>query len=150
MPKINYTDLSRTGFENAKHTSYLVTLARAWNKCDSKFYKNTQLKPTIESALSFWVKNDFICENWWHNQIGTPNNLVNLLLLIGDELPETLVDKTQPIIGRANLNASGARSKRDRIKIAEILPRNLLFLKDESRFAEVVKVIENEIKFETG
>lgn len=149
-PKINYTDLSRTGFENAKHTSYLVTLARAWNKRDSKFYKNTQLKATIESALSFWVENDFICENWWHNQIGTPNNLVNLLLLIGDELPETLVDKTQPIIGRANLNASGARPSGDRIKIAEILARNLLFLKDESRFAEVVKVLENEIKFEMG
>lgn len=149
-PAINYDDLSSTGFENAKHTFYLVTLARAWNKPDSRFYKNPQLKAAIESALTFWVKNDFICENWWHNQIGTPNNLVNLLLLIGDELPETLVDKTQPIIGRANLNASGARPSGDRIKIAEILARNLLFLKDETRFAEVVKVIEGEIKFETG
>lgn len=149
-PAINYDDLSSTGFENAKHTSYLVTLTRAWNKPDSQFYKNPQLKAPIESALTFWVKNDFICENWWHNQIGTPNNLVNLLLLIGDELPETLVDKTQSIIGRANLNASGARPSGDRIKIAEILARNLLFLKDGTQFAEVVKVIEGEIKFETG
>lgn len=149
-PEINYTDLSRTAFENAKHTSRLVTLSRAWRNTNSSFYKNPQLLKTIESALAFWVKNNFICENWWNNEIGTPSDLAYVLLLVGDNLPKELTQKTQPIVGRAHLNASGARPSGDRIKIAEILARNLLFLGDEKQFGEVVKVIEGEIKFETG
>lgn len=149
-PEINYIDLSRTAFENAKHTSRLVAMSRAWRNSNSSFYKNPDLLKKIESALAFWVKNDFICENWWNNEIGTPSDLVYVLLLVGDDLPKELTQKTQPIVGRAHLNASGARPSGDRIKIAEILARNLLFLGDEKRFGEVVRVIEGEIKFETG
>ncbi|MCD6355276.1 MAG: hypothetical protein J7L95_06985, partial [Prolixibacteraceae bacterium] len=72
------------------------------------------------------------------------------MLIIGDELPKDLVDKAQPIIGRANLNASGARPSGDRIKIAGILAKNLLFINNVKRFSEVVKVIEGELKFATG
>lgn len=148
--EINYEDLSRTAFENSKHTSRLVMLSRAWRNPASSFYKNKELLEKIEAALAFWVKNDFICENWWNNEIGTPNDLANTLLLVGDELPKDLVHKTRPIVGRAHLEADGARPSGDRIKIADIYARNLLFFEDEKRFGEVVKVIENEIKFETG
>ena len=148
--EINYTDLSRTAFENAKHTSRLVAMSRAWRNPNSSFYKSPELLEKIKSALTFWVKNDFICENWWNNEIGTPSDLAYVLLLVGDALPKKLTQKTQPIVGRAHLNASGARPSGDRIKIAEILARNLLFLGDEKQFGEVVKVIEGEIKFETG
>ena len=149
-PEINYEDLSRTAFENSKHTSRLVLLSRAWRNPASSFYKDPGLLKKIESALAFWVRNDFICENWWNNEIGTPNDLANTLLLVGDELPKELVQKTRPIVGRAHLGAGGARPSGDRIKIADIYARNLLFFGDEKQFGEVVKVIEEEIKFETG
>lgn len=149
-PEINYVDLSRTAFENAKHTSRLVVMSKAWRSQNSLFHENPELLEKIELALAFWVKNDFICENWWNNEIGTPSDLASVLLLVGDALPKELTQKTQPIVGRAHLNASGARPSGDRIKIAEILARNLLFLEDEKQFGEVVKVIEEEIKFETG
>jgi chondroitin AC lyase len=149
-PEINYEDLSRTAFENSKHTSRLVSLSRAWRNPASSLYKNPGLLKKIEAALAFWVKNDFICENWWNNEIGTPGDLANTLLLVGDELPVDLVQRTRPIVGRAHLNADGARPSGDRIKIADIYARNLLFFGDEKQFGEVVKVIEEEIKFETG
>ena len=149
-PEINYTDLSRTAFENSKHTSRLVAMSKAWRNPNSSFHENSELLKKIATALTFWVKNDFICENWWNNEIGTPSDLAFVLLLVGDALPKELTQQTQPIVGRAHLNASGARPSGDRIKIAEILARNLLFLEDEKQFGEVVKVIEGEIKFETG
>lgn len=149
-PGIDYKDVSREGFQHARHSANMVSLARAYKTKSSKFYQNKKVKTTIELALKNWVDHDYFCDNWWHNQIGTPNNLVTLMLLIGDGLPKDLVDKAQPIIGRAHLNASGARPSGDRIKIAGILAKNLLFLGDKKQFDEVIKVIEGEIKFNTG
>ena len=154
-PGINYKDVSRTGFEHSRHTSNLVLMSRACRKSDSEFFKSEKLLDAIESALDFWVENDFICNNWWHNQIGTPGKLVNVMLLVGDELPEELVENMQPIIRRATLEREdgvfyGARPGGDRIKIASIVAKNQLFIQNGERFEEVVEIIEGEIKFSTG
>ncbi|EPR69230.1 hypothetical protein ADICYQ_1730 [Cyclobacterium qasimii M12-11B] len=149
-PGINYQDVSRTGFEHYFHTSNMVSLAKAYRQPDSEFRDSQKVKQAITAALDHWVQNDYFCENWWYNQIGTPNNLVAVMLLIGEEMPEQMVKDAQPIIGRAHLNASGARPSGDRIKIAGILAKNLLFLGEIEKFETVLKVIEGEIKFTTG
>ncbi len=146
-PGINYSDVSRTAFEHRKHYSNMVSLARAYKTRSSKYHNKKKVRETIVSALAYWVENDFICDNWWYNQIGTPGSMVSLMLIIGDELPAGLVEKTQPIIGRAHINASGARPGGDRIKIAGIQAKNLLFLNEYEQFEEVIRVIESEIKF---
>jgi chondroitin AC lyase len=125
----------------------MVDLGRSYQSKTSKFYKSKSVKNAIELALKSWVENDYICENWWHNQIGTPDNLVTLMLLTGDELSSELVQKAQPIIGRAHIDAPGARPGGDRIKIAGIQAKNLLFLGDKETFNKVIRVIESEIKF---
>lgn len=148
---INYKDLSRTaGFPQRKHTYNLVYLARAYKTAGSKYYKNTELYENIVRGLKYWVEYDFFGDNWHNNQISTPTNLVNLMLLIGDEIPPDLVDHAQPIIGRANMNASGARPSGDRIVIAGILAKNLLFTGDREEFEKIIELIEGEVKFSTG
>lgn len=146
-PGINYEDVSRTGFEHRFHHSNMVTLARAYQSKDSKYHKSKKVKQTVEAALRNWVKNDYFCDNWWHNQIGTPNNLVALMLIMGDELDEERVQGAQPMIGRAHIDAPGARPGGDRIKIASIQAKNALFLGEDALFNKVVRVIEGEIKF---
>jgi chondroitin AC lyase len=143
---INYEDVSREGFENEIHLVNMVNLARAYKTKSSKYYGSKKVKSVVESALKNWVDHDYFCENWHPNQIGTTGNLVTVMLLMGEELPKDLVEKAQPIIGRANLNASGARPSGDRIKIAGILAKNLIFISDYKQFEEVLKVIEGEIK----
>jgi chondroitin AC lyase len=148
---INYADLSRrAGFPQGRHTSRLVTLAIAYNNETSSFYKSEALKEIITRGYRHWVDNDYFGENWHNNQITTPSNLVRLMLLIGDELPEDSVEKGQPIIGRAHMEASGARPSGDRIVIAGILAQNLLFRGDKEQFDQIIRLIEGEIKFSTG
>ncbi|MBD2701955.1 chondroitin lyase [Spirosoma sp. BT702] len=148
---INYEDLSRTaGFPHGRHTQDLVYLAKAYKSKSSKYYQNKQLKERIISGLDFWVKHDFVGDNWHDNQITTPTNLGNLMLIIGEELPKELVTKAQPMIGRANMNASGARPSGDRIVIAGILAKNLLFMGDYQEFDKIIQIIEGEMKFATG
>ena len=146
-PGINYEDVSRTGFEHRNHYANMIVLARAYKTKSSKYFKKKKAKETIELALKNWVDNDYFCDNWWHNQIGTTNGLVSLMLIIGDELNKDLVEKAQPIIGRANVDAPGARPGGDRIKISGIQAKNMLFLGDDETFNKVVRIIEGEIKF---
>ncbi len=148
---INYDDLSRTaGFPHRKHTRDLVYLAKAYKDKKSKYYRSRKLKEQIITSLKYWVDHDFFGDNWHDNQITTPANLVALMLVIGEALPKDLVEKAEPIIGRANMNASGARPSGDRIVIAGILAKNLLFKEDREGFDKVIKIIEGEIKFSTG
>lgn len=148
---INYADLSRTAsFPHGGHTRDLVFMAKAYKSKTSKFYQSKPLKAQITKGLEYWVKNDFVGDNWHDNQITTPTNLGNLMLIIGDELPKDLVAKAQPMIGRANMNASGARPSGDRIVIAGILAKNLLFMNDYQEFDNIIKIIEGELKFATG
>ncbi len=148
---INYTDLSRTaGFPHRHHTSDLAYLAKAYQQSTSAYFQDQAIKQVIIKGLEYWVKHDFFGDNWHNNQISTPTNLVNLMLLIGDELPKELVAGAQPMIGRAHMNASGARPSGDRIVIAGILAKNLLFIGDYKQFDEIIDIIEGEIKFSTG
>ena len=148
---INYDDLSRTaGFPHRRHTRRLVDLARAYAKTDHAFHGRSEVLDKIILSLEYWAQHDFFGDNWHNNQITTPTNLVNVMLLVGDQLPMGLVDRLQPMIGRAHMNASGARPSGDRIVIAGILAKNLLFIGDRQKFDEIIRIIEGEIKFSTG
>lgn len=148
---INYADLSRTaGFPHRFHTAGLFNLAKAYKIPSSRYYQDKQLKAKLEKSLRFWAKNDFIGDNWHDNQITTPTNLVHLLLVIGDELSKDLVDQLLPIVGRAHMNASGARPSGDRIVIAGILAKSLLFQGKYDEFDQIIRIIEGELKFSTG
>ncbi|WP_162339420.1 polysaccharide lyase family 8 super-sandwich domain-containing protein [Cyclobacterium salsum] len=153
---IDYEDLSReAGFPHGRHTRNLVSLARAYQHESSRYYQDENIKNIIIRGLEFWVERDFVGENWHNNQITTPTNLVNLMLIIGDELPAELVGQAQPMIRRATMVEVpgvfyGARPGGDRIAIAAISAKNFLFLNDKEAFHEVIQIIAGEIKFTTG
>ena len=149
-PGIDYVDVSNTGFQHARHLGNMVELSRAFKKKETKLKGDKKLKQVLYLALDYWLANDFICQNWWHNQIGTPTALVTVLLIMDTDLTKEQIAKTLPMVGRAHLTATGARPSGDRIKIAGILAKTLLFNRDEVQFNEVIRVIEGEIKFATG
>ncbi|AYN69482.1 chondroitin lyase [Euzebyella marina] len=145
-PEIDYSDVSREGFLHRFHASNILTLAKSYRTDSSRFFKKPQVKNTIIKALKHWADNDYICDNWWYNQIGIPDLMVRICLLMNDDLPSDLINELQPIINRANVNAQGARPGGDRVKIAGIEAKNMLFLDNHENFKHVIKVIENEIK----
>ena len=146
-PFIKYSDVSREGFDNGIHLNNLVKMAVAYKSNTSKHFKDKYLFKKIVNGLYFWCKNDFVGENWWNNQIGTPKSLIELILVIGDQLPDWLILKSQEIINRADINKGGSRPGGDRIKVSSIAAKNQLFLNDETQFELIINIIENEIKF---
>lgn len=146
-PGINYEDVARTGFEHTRHLGNLMQMSRAYKKKGSALKGKKELKVAIHSALDFWLAHDFICDNWWNNEIGTPDNLTTVLLIMDKDLTPTQIEKTSAITARGNLNAPGARPSGDRIKIGGIQAKNELYRRDARAFETTIKIIEGEIKF---
>ena len=149
-PGINYKDTSRTGFQHSEHLQNMLTLSRAYKKPGTAFYKYPATKKTVSSALDFWITHDFICQNWWWNEMGTPNWMINTLLVLDEDLTEKQRTEGVRIASRANLEASGARPGGDLIQIAGMLGKQGLFKRDEAIVERVVKVMASEIKITTG
>jgi len=149
-PGINYEDVSNTGFQHSRHLGNMVTMSLAFHTSESGYYMDQVLSSLVNKALGFWCENDFICENWWYNQIGTPNSLVIVLLLMDEHIESDLQNEALKIIGRAHLDAPGARPGGDRIKIGGIAAKRVLVMGDSVLFKDIMKVINDEIRFSTG
>src|SRR5690349_10720685 len=149
-PDINYVDLSRTGFQHSQHLENMFQLSRAYKMPDSPWYQNPVVKNLALSSLDFWLEHDFICDNWWWNEMGTPRSMINTLLVLDTDLNEDQIRQGLRIAGRANLEASGARPGGDLIQIAGMLGKQALFRRDDTVLERVVNVMADEIKVTTG
>jgi chondroitin AC lyase len=149
-PKINYEDLARTSFEPQLHLSNLQTIAAAYACPKSERHGDSELKLALKRSLDFWLKHDFISENWWWNQIGTPDTLLQIMYVLDGDLTEIQLMRLDPIVSRANMNASGARESGDRIRIAALRASYHLYFRDTASFSRLIQIIAQEIKFTTA
>lgn len=148
-PGINYVDTSRTGFEHRIHLENMQTLARATSKKGSPFMNDAQTKKVLSAALDFWLKNDFRCQNWWWNEMGTPQFMINILMLMDTNLTEAQKIAGLKIANRANLEAHGARPGGDLLPIAGMLGKQALFTRNEAVLERVISAMALEIKITT-
>lgn len=148
-PGIDYVDTTRTAFQHSRHLDNMLALSIAYEKKGSPYKGNKKVRKAIHQSLAFWLDNDFICENWWWNQIGTPNAMVSMLLILDKELTQDEANGMLKIAERGNINAWGARPSGDRIKIAGLQAKAALFKRDAEEVAMLMKIIEGEIKFST-
>lgn len=149
-PGINYKDVSRTGFQHKEHLENIVSLARAYKKPGSPFFGDPGVKKTFSAALDFWLANDFRCDNWWWNEMGTPNLMINSLLVMDSSLTEKQRAEGLRIARRANLETFGARPGGDLMPIAGMLGKQALFTNNPDTLQRVIKVMAMEIKISTG
>jgi len=148
-PGIDYADTSRIAFRHTVHLDNMVQMARAYVNKSSRLKGDKALKAALDKALDYWLENDFVCENWWNNQIGTPTAMLSILYTMDKKLSRKQTQDMLRIAGRANMNASGARPSGDRVKIAALLAKTLAFERDEEGFEDALTIIEGEMKYYT-
>lgn len=145
-PGINYTDTSKTGFEHRIHLENQFELAKAFRKKGTTFYHSPEVKATVSSALNFWITHDFICENWWWNEMGTPGLMINTLLLMDSDLTEIQKVKGAKIASRASLTGVGARAGGDFVPIAGMVCKQGLFKGNDSILEHALKVMVAQVE----
>eukprot|EP00051_Salpingoeca_urceolata_P009587 m.116150 g.116150 ORF g.116150 m.116150 type:complete len:792 (+) comp16373_c0_seq1:88-2463(+) len=82
-PDVAYNDTSKSMWKPFAHLERTVTLARAYHcsACTSSFRNKTLLSKT-HSAFDFWLRHDYLCPNWWWNEIGVPGTIGAILTLL--------------------------------------------------------------------
>ena len=148
-PDINYVDTRNVAFQNHEHLRHVVEMARAYKMKGSPLKGRKELKRKLLLAIDYWTANDFICANWWYNQIDTPDHMIKLLYIMDGELGGERTAKMVEIAGRANMQACGARPSGDRIKIASLYTKTRLWQRDEDEVRRMLDIICTEMDYYT-
>jgi chondroitin AC lyase len=149
-PDINYTDLSRIGYENGRHLSNIWLLCSAYKVPSSPLAGNVELYQVIAQAINFWTINDFIAGNWHTNEISNPQLLTNILLLMDNDLTEKQRADLTVLAERSNLDSWGARPGGDLVRICGIMARLALYKRDEQRLNEALVTMAAQVRISTG
>ncbi len=93
---IDYSNTARSGWLPVNHLTYILQMSLGYTTDSSSYYQNKDLKNKIEKGLFFWYNKNPRSNNWWHNEIGAPQRLGKILLLLEvgqEELSRDLFNK---------------------------------------------------------
>lgn len=140
---ISYDDAQKAGWKVPRHLENIRTLALNWSDTTSGWYRNSEVYNVMISSLDNWVQYKYQNPNWWHNEIGIPQLMRDILVLIKDDLAEVQLDKYLPILKQYKIAGSGANL----IWSADLGMFYGLFTKDTALIKTAVHHMINEIKF---
>lgn len=100
--------ISKTNTDSARITKaygMIKDMALAYSTEGTAVYQNEALRSDILGALEWmhayqYYQSKNSIPNWWDWEIGTPQALMDILVLMDDELPEEQVDKYLSVIDR--------------------------------------------------
>lgn len=86
---IEYFNPDRMVWTANKHINYLLTMIQAAYTPENQYYGNAELKEKIAKSLDFWANGGRVeCDNWWQQEIGVPQVVVNILIMNPDEITD--------------------------------------------------------------
>ena len=145
-PDIDYTSKERGGWPPAGHISRIREIAKSYQTQNSGYYHKKEVSVKIHKALNFWLNNDFICPNWWYPEIGVPQILAPVLILMEAELSLEQMQKGIKILNRSKIGMTGQNKV---WQSGNVLLRNLL-LRNEDTIRQAANSIQEELVVSTG
>ncbi len=109
-PDIDYSDKSAANWKPLHHLGRLREMAFAYVYPSSKFYHEQTIKHGIVLGLADWARNKYTSANWWHNEIGAPQLMRDIIILLRADLDEQQLADALQIMNQYKLTpqATGA------------------------------------------
>ncbi|TZF83229.1 chondroitin AC lyase [Pedobacter sp. BS3] len=85
-PDIDYKDKEPAGWKPSQHLLRIREIALVWANPQSPDYHNGHLLNKITIALDHWLAKRYQSSNWWHNEIGIPRLMRDILILVRGNL----------------------------------------------------------------
>jgi chondroitin AC lyase len=145
-PEIDYASKERGGWPPKNHISRLLIIAKAYQTKGTQFYHKKAVSEKIHLGLNYWLDNDFQCPNWWYPEIGVPQVLAPVMILIEAELAPDQFEKGIKILNRSAIGMTGQNKV---WQSGNVLLRNLL-LKNEDTIRLAATSIQEELVVSTG
>ncbi len=145
-PDIDYANKEPGSWLTQRHLSRLQAMAAAYSKPDHPLAGNAELRTAILRALEHWTENDYVNPNWWYPQIGVPQTMAPILILMGPAVPPELKTQTiQRVLGRSKMGMTG----QNKVWLAGIAFMKGLLLDDPSLMAQARDQIFSELRITT-
>jgi chondroitin AC lyase len=142
---IDYNDTSSANWQVINHLGRVQTLALAWADPASAYYKNAALWMVFSQSLDHWLEKRYQNRNWWHNEIGVPRIMRDILVLVHDNLSPEQYKQAMEVLGQHKVKGTGANM----IWSADLGMHYGLLTNDEEMVARTSRLIANEIKVST-
>jgi chondroitin AC lyase len=149
-PDIDYKDVSSTGWEHRFHLERIGDLSRAYKQPESAYCRQPEVREAIFSALNFWYKHSFKCDNWYFNVIRTPREIIRIMLLLDGDLTDDLIEAGLRLSLWADPSTVAHNIGGDFIKVAGINAKRALFLRNEQLLKEAAEMMGESILVTTS
>lgn len=107
-PDIDYANKEPGSWRTAGHLSRLLIMATVYSRPSHPLSGNAALCAAILKGIRHWTEKDYVNPNWWYMQIGAPQTMAPILLLMGPAVPPDLKEQTiQRILGRSQMGMTG-------------------------------------------
>ena len=107
-PDINYKDNQSGAWQVAEHMRRIRVLALDWSDQGSPLYHSDSVKNDISKGLDHWYVHRYKSRNWWHNEIGIPQIIRDIIVLMKGHLSSVEFNQSLEIMGQYKLNGTGA------------------------------------------
>ncbi|TCC95757.1 chondroitinase-AC [Pedobacter hiemivivus] len=99
---IDYKDRTITNWQPNDHLVKLESLVQGYITKDSRYFSDDQTLDAITRAIKYWYDQDPKSSNWWHNEIGTPQALGEILIMLRNGESRIPTDLEALLIERMN------------------------------------------------
>jgi chondroitin AC lyase len=107
-PDIDYSNKEPGSWLTSRHLSRLLAMAEAYNKPGHPLAGSAELRAAILKSLGHWTQNDYVNPNWWYPQIGVPEVMAPILILMGQTVGPELKEQTiERVLGRSKMGMTG-------------------------------------------
>lgn len=106
-PDLDYADRTRGGWKPAKHLDRMRDMAAAYREPRGSLQNDAALREAVLRAFDAWTSRDPQSENWWNQEIGTPNALGTVMLLTEEHLSAEQKKAGLALLARAKIGMTG-------------------------------------------
>ncbi|MBN8784304.1 MAG: chondroitin AC lyase [Terrimonas ferruginea] len=142
---IDYSDLSKSKWKTAIHLERVKDLAIAWASGSSVYYKDERVWNIFSQALDTWLDKKYQNPNWWHNEIGVPQLMRNILAVTGNHLNKKQLKAALQVLAQYRVRGTGANL----IWSADLALHYGAFIKNDSIIEHSRRLIVTEIRNDT-
>lgn len=105
---IDYESNTRDGWQAIHHLQRVQEMAVAWSNPESRYFHQKNLEGAIGHALNYWLYHRFYNQNWWWNEIGVPEYIRNILVLMQHHLSPYQHIRALEELAQYRINGTGS------------------------------------------
>ena len=147
-PDLDYSNRAMGNWRPLQHVIRLRSMAFAYGHPRSRRFQDPVLLAKINLALDHWYEKRYKCPNWWHNEIGVPQQMRDLLVMLGPALVTEQRKKALDILAQFKIQPSGQGA--NLVWSADLALHYALLVGDESLARRSSDLLNTEIQITTG